>query len=30
MEYRNGTERVMDDMESEWGSSIGYPSNYPL
>lgn len=20
----------MNDMESEWGSSVGHPSNYPL
>ena len=30
IECRNGIDGIMNEMESDWGSSIGHPSNYPL
>lgn len=30
IQCRNGTNNIMNEMESDWGSSIGHPSNYPL
>ncbi len=30
IECRDKIDNIMNDMESDWGSSIGHPSNYPL